>query len=68
MDGALDDGTKDVCGGDSGGPLVCDYNGKAVVVGVVSFHGQYCSVNETSKIGGYSRVTHVLDWIKENMV
>ena len=67
MDGAVDDGTKDVCGGDSGGPLACDYNGKAVLAGVVSF-GAYCSIDETSKIGAYARVTHVLDWIKENMV
>ena len=67
MDGFLDDGTKDVCLGDSGGPLACNYNGKAVLAGVVSF-GEYCSVTQTSKIGGYARVTHVLDWIKENMV
>ena len=67
MDRALDDGTKDVCRGDSGGPLACDYNGKAVLAGVVSF-GVSCSIDETSKIGVYARVTHVLDWIKENMV
>ena len=44
---------------------MCNENGKAVLVGVVSF-GFGCA--EPRIPGVYARVTHVLSWIKENLV
>ena len=49
----------------SGGPLVCNSNGKAVLTGVTS-GGYGCA--KPRYPGVYARVTHVLDWIKSNMV
>ena len=40
-------------------------NGKAILVGVVSWRFRCALPNN---FGVYGRVTHVLDWIKENMV
>lgn len=51
-----------VCSGDSGGPLAL--KGTKIVVGVTSFGpADGCLMNIA---GGFSRVTHYLDWIKDN--
>ncbi|XP_064472397.1 trypsin-1-like [Ornithodoros turicata] len=56
-------GGKDSCQGDSGGPAIQKQNGTAVLVGVVSF-GRGCG--RFNNAGVYTRVSHYLDWIREN--
>ena len=56
---------KGHCAGDQGGPLVCkdNENDEAIVAGVISW-SKSCG----NSPGVYSRVTHVLPWIKEYLV
>uniref|UniRef100_A0A2H1VCC5 SFRICE_006521 n=1 Tax=Spodoptera frugiperda TaxID=7108 RepID=A0A2H1VCC5_SPOFR len=53
---------KNICGGDSGGPLAVERNGNPLLIGVVSFGPRFCGLQGP---GGYSRVTHYIDWINE---
>ena len=47
-----------------GGPLVCNVDGKAILTGVVSWGFVKCGTNPSV----FARVTHVLSWIKDNLV
>ena len=56
---------KGHCTGDEGGPYICNITNKAVLVGVISWSNG-CA--DPKFPGVYARVTHVLDWINDNMV
>ena len=57
---------KDSCGGDSGGPLVHrrGTSNPWHLVGIVSFGPKLCG---SGTPGVYTRVTHYVDWIKNNL-
>ena len=52
------------CRGDSGGPLVTRSGNSYEQIGVMSFYDPPCS---GEGYGVYTRVTTVLDWIKETV-
>ncbi|XP_045504262.1 clotting factor B-like isoform X1 [Colias croceus] len=57
-------GGVDACQGDSGGPLMLQANGRWTQIGVVSF-GNKCG--EPGYPGVYTRVTHYLSWLQQNL-
>lgn len=60
--GGVDEGGKGQCSGDSGGPLLL--NG-TVQVGIVSWSIKPCTVYPYP--GVYTKVSHYIDWINQNM-
>ena len=52
------------CSGDSGGPLITKSGNNYELIGVMSFFDAPCS---GEGYGGFTRVTTVLDWIKDTV-
>ncbi|XP_054729908.1 trypsin-like [Anastrepha obliqua] len=60
--GGVDEGGKGQCSGDSGGPLVYDGH---IQLGIVSWSIKPCTVYPYP--GVYTKVSHYINWIKENI-
>lgn len=50
------------CQGDSGGPFACEFNGRWVLHGAVSYGSRYCRSSETYTV--FARVAEFRGWIK----
>jgi len=55
---------KAACHGDSGGPAFEFVNGRAVLIGIVSWGNESCAFGYPQV---YTQVSYFLDWIEENM-